>query len=101
MKRICLSFALLSLLTACNQASAPPISTSVATSRPVGAGEASCPGGLKGAECDAYRDGIKAGIADRTARQTDSFRRHEGEFDPRFEASYRAGYATGWYNNGK
>jgi hypothetical protein len=100
MKRVFWTFALLSLLAACNQASTPPIATPIAASRP-GAAETGCPGGLKGAECDAYRDGIKAGIADRSARQSESFRRHEGEFDPRFEASYRAGYATGWYNNGK
>jgi hypothetical protein len=101
MKHNYLSFFLLLSLAACNQASAPSIATPIAAPRQGSAGDAGCPGGLKGGECDAYREGVKAGIADRAARQSESFRRHEGEFDPRFEASYRAGYATGWYNNGK
>lgn len=101
MKHRYLSLVLLLSLAACNQASTPPIAAPVATQRQGMAGDAGCPGGLKGGECDAYKDGVKAGIADRAAHQGDSFRRHEGEFDPRFEASYRAGYATGWYNNGK
>jgi hypothetical protein len=100
MKRVSLAFALLSLLAACNQASTPPIATPIDASRQSVA-ETGCPGGLKGDECETYREGIKAGIADRSAHQSESFRRHAGEFDPRFEASYRAGYATGWYNNGK
>jgi len=101
MKRLYLCLALVSLLGACNQAATPPLATPVSTPRSAGGGSAGCPGGLSGAECDAYKDGIKAGVADRVAGQSDSFRRHESEFDPRFQASYRAGYATGWYNNGK
>lgn len=99
MKRLFLCLALGSLLGACNQAASPPLATPVASSR--SSGGAGCPGGLSRAECDAYKDGIKAGVSDRAAGQSDSFRRHESEFDPRFQASYRAGYATGWYNNGK
>ena len=99
MKRLLILSTLLaatSLLAACNQ-STPRVSAPPA---PRGS-SAGCPGGLSGAECDAYKQGIATGMADKAGGQNDNFRRHAGEFDSRFEASYRAGYATGWYNNGK
>lgn len=89
---------LLSLLGACNQATSPNVST---PSPPQVKGSANCPGGLAGSECDAYKEGIQAGLAGRAAHQSDFFKRHANDFDPHYEASFRAGYATGWYNNGK
>ena len=90
---------MLALLSgACNQTTTPTVS---APSPPQVRAGANCPGGLTGLECDAYKQGIHSGLADRAAHQSDSFKRHANDFDPRFEASFRAGYATGWYNNGK
>lgn len=51
--------------------------------------------------CDYYKDGIKAGKSDRAAHLSDAYQRHQDNFDSRFEAPFRAGYATGWYNDGK
>ena len=87
------------LLAACNQPTSPSVSTP--NPPPQAKGGTKCPGGLTDLECDAYQNGIQAGLADRSNHQNDSFRRHANEFDPQHEASFRAGYATGWYNNGK
>ena len=98
MKRLTTTVTLLLLLGACNQSN----NLTVSTPSPAQAkGSANCPGGLTGLECDTYKQGIQAGLADRAAHQSDSFKRHANDFDPRYEASFRAGYATGWYNNGK
>ena len=100
MKRLSICLTLTLIMCGCNAQTTQPLSTQVntLTDRSKASG---CPGGLAGAECETYKQGIEAGVSDHAAHKSDSFRRHEGGFEPRFEASFRAGYATGWYNNGK
>jgi hypothetical protein len=92
--------ALLLTLAACNQSSAPPMATPAAPAA-APANVAGCPGGMDPPACDSYRKGISAGKADKAARLNAEYKRHEGEFDSRFEAPFRQGYATGWFNDGR
>jgi hypothetical protein len=85
------------ILSACNQGTQPQIATPVSSASNV----AGCPGGMDPMACDYYKDGIKAGKGDKAAHLSDAYQRHQGKYDSRFEAPFRAGYATGWYNDGK
>jgi hypothetical protein len=96
-KHLCVVIAFAVTLSACNQATSAQISAPIDSTINL----AGCPGGMDAMACDYYKDGIKAGRSDRAAHLSDSYQRHQEKFDSRFEAPFRAGYATGWYNDGK
>lgn len=85
------------MLSACNTSTQPQVAASSrSTSAPTG-----CPASMDAMACDYYKDGIKAGKTDKAAHMSDAYQRHQDQYDSRFEAPFRAGYATGWYNDGK
>jgi len=55
-----------------------------------------CPETWAGNECERYKDGCRAGQADRRANVSMACERHAGAYDSRFEQAFRAGYEAGW-----
>jgi len=86
-------------LAACNQPTRQPLATPATT--PSSGNLVGCPGASDPGGCDSYKAGIAAGKADKAAGQGAEYRRHQGEFDGRYEMLFRQGYATGWYNDGR
>lgn len=58
-----------------------------------------CPETWAGNECERYKDGCRAGKADRKANVSMAYRRHFDVRDSRFEENYRQGYEDGWQGN--
>ena len=57
----------------------------------------SWPGGPGDMSSSVYQSGHRAGRLDRMRGLPPNYRRHLGEFPPRFEESFRRGYSAGWY----
>ena len=55
-----------------------------------------CPDTWTGGKCDYYKDGYKAGSADRKAGLSMAYERHDGAYDTQNASYYQAGYEEGW-----
>ena len=55
-----------------------------------------CPSGLKGNECEYYKDGYTAGANDGKASMSNFYGRHADGYDSRFEPYFKRGYEAGW-----
>ena len=55
-----------------------------------------CPSGLKGNECEYYKDGYAAGAKDGKASMSNFYGRHADGYDSRFEPYFARGYEAGW-----
>lgn len=85
------------MLSGCNSNNQPQVA---APSRSTAAAPG-CPASMEAIACDYYKDGIKAGKTDKAAHMSDAYQRHQDQYDSRFEPAFRAGYASGWYKDGR
>lgn len=60
-------------------------------------GDAQCPSGMAGNDCEYFRDGFRAGKEDKAAGVSNAYERHADSYDSRFESSYSRGYDAGWH----